>query len=186
MFNKKKKDNGSSGTAVFIDEIGAIKIRVFEIKENLPGEKLRISFGEKEEYIIDKKRIRSKRCIIYKTADGKVIVQNPDKWRNLDLKGNGIKELRFNLQNFDIQEGKSAIHRWTLPEGMLKKFSPIIKLLMICIVIGVLGWAVFKFVEIMFTHVTASRILDCRSILPSMPNPLGINQSGQGVIPLGV
>ena len=182
---KKKKNKEDLGTAIFIDNVGAIKTKVFEIKEILPDEKIRIKFDNKEEYIIDKKKIRSKRCLIYKTSKGEIFVQDPDKWRDVDLKGRGIKELRFNLQNFDIQEGKSAIHRWTLPEGMLKKFSPIIKLLMICIVIGVLGWVAFKFAEIIFSHVSASRIIDCRSIIPSIPNPLGINQSGQGVIPLG-
>jgi hypothetical protein len=163
-----------------------MKIETFNIISQSKEGKVIIDFGNNEKYEIDKKSIRQNRVIIYKTSNGKIIVQNPDKWRDIDFKSFGIKELRFNLQNFEIQEGKAALHRWTLPDGMLKKLSPIIKLLIIGIVVGVACYAMFSFAGKILSMVMSSRLTDCISVLPKIPNPLGINETiNTALKPLG-
>ncbi len=171
LFNKKQKSN-EEGTAVWINEVGSIQLRVFKILERKNGN-VKISFGEEESYIIKESNIRIKRVLIYKTADGKIHTQNPNNWKQLDLKKYGIKELRFNLQNFGLQEKKSALHRWTLPPDKLTKLSPLFKLLMICIAVGVIGWAGFKSSTYALEVVMNSRILDCAQVLPKTPVPIG-------------
>jgi len=127
-----KKQALSQGTCVFIDEVGAIKVRVFNIL-NVEEDKLVISFVDniQEQYKIPKKYVRAKRVMIIKDSSGKIYVQNPDNWKKIDLKSKGIKELRFNLQNFSLQESKASIHRWTLPKDTIAKLAPLFKLLMI-------------------------------------------------------
>lgn len=172
-FKKKQQETAKGqGTAIWIDEFGAIRPRVF----NITGEKedrIKIDFGNDETYIIPKRNLRARRCMIYKLSDGKIRVQNPDKWKDIDLKKYGIKELRFNLQNFALQEGRAAIHRWTIPPDKITKLSSLFKLLMICVVIGVIGWAAMKFGAHVLDVVSASRILECSQVLPKAQVPLG-------------
>ena len=173
LFKKKEKFLEEDGTAVWIETTGAILIRLFKIikrENNL----VTISFGNNERYSFNENYLRKKRVLIYKTLKG-VIIQNPDKWRDLDFKKYGIKALKFNLQNFSIQEGKAANHRWLLPEDLIKRLSPLFKLLMICIAVGVIGWASMKFAGLVLEKVLPSRLADCANILPKVPNPLGSN-----------
>lgn len=171
-FKKKvKKIDSSKGTAVWVDEFGTLSLRVFTIigkKEK----KVKIDFGNSEVYIINARNIRAKRVIIYKTEEGKIKVQNPNKWKDINLKKYNIKELRFNLQNFGIQEGKASIHRWTLPKDVISKLAPLFKLLVICIVIGVIGWASLKFGTYVLDVVMKSRLLDCGAVLPRQQVPI--------------
>lgn len=161
------------GTCIWITEFGSIKRRVFTILGR-KDDKVKIDFGN-EILIINAKSIRANRVIIYKTSKGKIIVQNPDKWKDIDLKKYGIKELRFNLQNMALQEGRAAIHRWTLPQDRLAKLSPLFKLLMICIVIGVIGWSALKFGTYVLDVVTAARSADCMSVIPRLiETPIGV------------
>jgi hypothetical protein len=179
MFGNKKVEK-NNGTAVWIDDVGSIKLRVFNIVSS-DEEKTIIDLGNNERYSIPRRYIRAKRVMIFKTSSGKIIVQNPDNWKNIDLKGLGIKELRFNLQNFSLQEGRSAIHRWTLPKDTISKLSPLFKLLMICIVIGVIGWASLKFGTYVLDVVMKSRLIDCNQIIPKIQIPIGTNMT----IPVG-
>lgn len=167
-----KEDN--AGTCVWIDDTGAIKLRVFNIIK-LEQDDLIIRFidGKDGELRIPKKCIRAKRVMIFKLSSGKIKVQNPDNWKSIDLASKNIKELRFNLQNFSLQESKSSINRWTLPKDTLTKLSPLFKLLMICIVIGVIGWAALKFGTYVLDVVMKARLLDCSQVLPKAPIPIG-------------
>ena len=176
---KDKFEN--QGTAIWIDETGSFNLRIFKILD-VKDNKALIGFGAGERYTIPFKMIRKKRVIIYKLDEENIKVQNPDNWKDVPLKENNIKELRFNLQNYAIQEDKAARSRWTLPVDILTKLSPLFKLLIICIVIGVLGWAAFKFGAIVLDLVMKSRIADCNSILPNAPIPIGVSNVS---VPIG-
>jgi hypothetical protein len=180
MFKKKKVVSLGDGTALWVDEVGAMQERVFRVL-SLDGEKIVIGFSPTESYTINKKHIRAKRVIMYKTSSGKVISQNPDNWAFIDLEGQGIKELRFNLQNFGLQESKAAQHRWTVPLSKMDKLMPLFKLLFICIAVGIIGWAAFKFATFLFSKVTMSSLLDCAQLVPKLPSPIGVNVT----IPIG-
>jgi len=173
------KKNTNLGTAVWVDEVGSIKFRVFTVVSKNIDKTLTIDFGNNEKYNVDEKNIRAKRCVIYKTPEGKIIVQNPDNWKNIDLKSYQIKEIRFNLQNISLQEGRAARKRWTLPDSLANKLMPLFKLLFICIVIGVLGYFALKFTGIILSNINTARLQDCASILPKIPSPisspLGVN-----------
>jgi hypothetical protein len=192
MWNPFKKKEvfftEEDGTAVWIEETGAIQKRVFKVIKRENGIAT-ISFGNNERYSFNQNYIRKRRCLIYKTNKG-IVVQNPDKWRDLDLKSFGIKTLRFNLQNVSIEESKSANHRWTLPEDLIKRLSPLFKILLISIAVGVIGWAAFKFAGVVLTDVLPSRTMDCANLLPKVPNPIGSETIGTIVKnvtkPLGV
>jgi hypothetical protein len=171
LFSKKKQQT-EEGTAVWINEVGSIQLRVFKIIGRKEGQ-VKIEFDNEEVYTIKESNIRMKRVLIYKTSDGKIRVQNPNKWKDINLKKYNIKELRFNLQNFALQEGKSAIHRWTVPPDRLTKLSPLFKLLMICIAVGVMGWAIVKYGTGLLSVVMNSRLLDCAQVLPKTPIPIG-------------
>jgi len=174
------KKTVKKGTAVWISEIGAIKTRVFDVKEeNKEKKTVLIAFSPKESYWIKKQNIRGKRVVIYKKSDGSIVSQNPDGWGRLDLNAQGCKTLRFNLQNSSLQESKSAIHRWTNPKSAIDKLTPIFKLMFICIAVGVIGWAAFKFGGHILDTVVRSRIMDCSELLPKVSNPVGaiINNS---------
>jgi hypothetical protein len=184
---KKKVESGPDGTCVWITPVGSIQLRTFKIigkKED----KIKIDFGNNEVYIIKKDNIRAKRVMIYKTEDGSIHVQNPNNWKNIDLKKYKIKELRFNLQNFALQEGKSAIHRWTVPLDRIARLAPLFKLLFICIAIGVMGWGAFKFGVSVLDVVMSSRTLSCSSVLPKAQVPLGVVAEvvKNVTVPLGV
>ena len=103
----------------------------------------------------------------------KINVQNPNNWKNIPLKKYKIKELRFNLQNFALQEGRASIHRWTIPPDRIARLSPLFKLLMICIAMGVMGWSALKFGAYALDVVMKSRLYDCVKVLPKMPSPIG-------------
>ncbi len=172
---KKNKQSEDSGTAIWINEVGSIKPRVFKIRDRSEG-KVTLDFGNNETYRVLERNMRQKRLVMWKTSEDKVIVQNPDRWKEINLKEHGIKELRFNLQNMGIQEGKAAIHRWALPSDKLTKLSPLFKLLMICIVIGVIGWASMKFGTYVLDVVMKSRLIDCAQVLPNyIPEPIPID-----------
>lgn len=174
LFNKSNKQPLGDGTCIFINEVGAPQERVFRIlSEN--GDKMIIGFSAKEQYEVAKSSIRAKRMIMFKTASGKIIVQNPNDWAKVDLEGQGIKELRFNLQNFGLQESKAAQHRWTLPLTKMQQLIPLFKLLFICIAVGVIGWSAFKFGTYLFDKVSASNLIDCATIIPRAPVPIGVN-----------
>ena len=178
------KIKARKGTAIWINEIGSIKNRVFEIlKQNKEDKTSLISFSKKEQYWIKKRNIRGKRVIIYKKSDGKVVSQNPDSWGRVDLKAMGIKTLRFNLQNSSLQESKSAIYRWTTPKDTIDKLGPIFKLMFICIAVGVMGWSALKFGGLALDTITSSRLLSCDQLLPKITDPIGaiINST----IPIG-
>lgn len=170
---KKTKGPAGDGTAVWIDEVGAISTRVFKVIDASDKDKVVISFGPNERYKISKRNIRIKRIIIYKLPNGNISCQNPDKWGELDLKAQGIKELRFNLQNFSLQEGKAAIYRWNNPKTMMDKLMPLFRLMFICIVVGVIGWAALKMGTYVLDMVVKSRVMDCRSLIQSIPSPIG-------------
>jgi len=162
------------GTALWISEIGSIKTRVFDIiKQDLKNKTIDIRFGPKEIYRIKKKFLRAKRVIIYKTSSDKIICQNPDKIGQMDLKAQNVKTLRFNLQNSSLQESKAANNRWTIPQSAIDKLTPVFKLLFICIAIGVLGWATLKFATFFFESIMRSRIMDCATLIPKAPTPIG-------------
>ena len=170
----KKDKNKNNGTAIWINEIGSIRPRVFNIvKENKEKKTVVISFGQKEFYEIPKLNIRAKRVIIYQKSDGSILCQNPDKIGNIDLDAIGIKTLRFNLQNSALQESKAAIWRWTIPQSAVDKLGPIFKLMFICIAIGVLGWAAMKLAGIALSAVASSRLMDCSQLIPKIPDPIG-------------
>ncbi|MDD4110150.1 MAG: hypothetical protein PHS54_01200 [Clostridia bacterium] len=178
----KKQIN--NGTAIWIDSVGAIKPRVFNvIKEDKEKGKVLISFNKDEVYWIKKGNIRAKRIIIYQKRDGSLISQNPDNIGRIDLDAIGIKTLRFNLQNSSLQESRSAIYRWTSPKDTINKLSPIFKLMFICIAVGVMGWAALKFGGMALDAIMRSRLMDCAQLLPKAPSPIGtiIN----GTIPVG-
>jgi hypothetical protein len=182
MIKKVEKNNG---TCVWIGSVGEIKLRVFNIVKT-EEDKIFIDFGNNETYKVPKKYIRAKRIMMFQLPSGKVIAQNPDNWKNIDLKGYNIKELRFNLQNFSLQEGKSSIHRWTLPKDTISKLSPLFKLLMICIVIGVIGWASLKFGTYVLDVVMKSRLLDCSQLIPQIQVPIGTAINTSLTTPIGV
>ena len=176
------KKNTDKGTALWIDEIGSIRPRVFSFgKEDKENKTINIGFSKKEIYKIKKSHIRAKRIIIYKKGDGNIITQNPDSLGLIDLNKKNIKTLRFNLQNSALQESKSAIHRWTTPKDIVDKLGPIFKLLFICIAVGVIGWAAFKYAGDVLQIITRSRLLECSTLFPNAPVPIGINNT----IPLG-
>jgi len=167
-----KKNKVKSGTAIWINEIGAIKERVFTIKKK-EKEKVLIVFKNNESCWIKKENIRGKRVIIYRTANNKLISQNPDNWGRIKLKKMGIKTLRFNLQNSSLQESKSAIHRWTTPRDVVDKLGPIFKLMFICIAVGVMAWASLKFAGTALQAITRSRLMSCEELLPKIVQPVG-------------
>lgn len=176
---KRKK-----GTAIWVNEIGSTRSRVFEIlKQNKEDRTSLISFSNTEQYWINKRNIRGKRVIIYKKSDGKIVSQNPDAWGRVDLKGMGIKILRFNLQNSSLQESKSAIYRWTTPKDTIDKLGPIFKLMFICIAVGVMGWSALKFGGLALDAITGSRLLSCDQLLPKITDPIGAMLNG--TTPLG-
>lgn len=181
----KMKIKTKKGTALWINEIGSIKTRVFNILEKNKDEgTVLIGFSSNEQYWIKKRDIRGKRVIIYKKSDGKIVSQNPDHWGRIDLKEMGIKTLRFNLQNSSLQESKSAIYRWTTPKDTIDKLGPIFKLMFICIAVGVMGWASLKFGGMALDAITSSRLLTCDQLLPRISNPLGAVI--ENIVPVGV
>lgn len=180
----KKKVKKKIGTAIWIDEVGSIRNRQFSLmKRSKDREEVLIGFSKKEFYWIKKSNIRGGKTIIYKKSDGEIVSQNPDGWGRIDLKENGIKTLRFNLQNSSLEESKSAIYRWTAPKDIVDKVGPIFKLMFICITVGVLGWSALKFGGLTLEAVTKSRLMDCQQLLPKIVNPIGavINNT----IPIG-
>lgn len=182
---KIKKQKGKNGTAIWIDEIGAISLRVFNVVEEDKDKKtITISFGKDKIYEINKLNVRSKRILMYEKSDGKVICQNPNMIGRIDLKAQGIKTLRFNLQNSSLQESRSAIHRWTTVKTAIDKLAPLFRLMFICITIGVLGWAALKFGGVALDRIAASRLLECSQLLPRAPAPIAAIVNGS--IPLGV
>jgi hypothetical protein len=173
MMLKKKVQSLGDGTAIWIDAVGAPSERVFKIIKEIDREYIVIGFSPKEEYQIKKAHIRAKRLIMYKLSSGKVVTQNPDDWSKVDLEKQGIKELRFNLQNFGLQESKAAQHRWVVPLSKMEKLIPLFKLMFICIAVGVIGWSAFKFMTFLFTKISASALIDCATIIPRAPIPIG-------------
>lgn len=168
----KKQIN--NGTAIWINEVGAIKPRVFNVlKEDKEKGNVLISFNKDEVYWVKKRNIRAKRVIIYQKKDGKIISQNPDNLGRIDLDKIGIKTLRFNLQNSSLQESRSAIYRWTTPKDAIDKLSPIFRLMFICIAVGVMGWAALKFGGLALDAIMRSRLMSCAELLPSAPSPIG-------------
>jgi hypothetical protein len=184
LFNKQPKYTIDQGTCLFIDEVGAPQHRLFKIipKQSNPKEVV-LDFGNNELYSIEKKFIRAKRLTMYKLPNGNISVQDPNEFTKvIDLKGAGIKELRMNLQNFGVQEGKAALNRWMPPLKTLDKLLPLFKLLFVCIAIGVIGWAAFKGGIYLLELVTKSRIIDCASLIPKQPLPIGVSNF---TMPLG-
>lgn len=181
IFNRKPKQSLGDGTAICINEVGAVQERVFKIVKEIDKQSIIIGFSPIETYQIKKAYIRGKRIIMWKLSSGKVIIQNPDDWSKIDLDKKGIKELRFNLQNFGLQESKSAQYRWTVPLSKMDKLIPLFKLMFICIAVGVIGWSAFKFGVYLFDKVSASSLIDCASIIPRPPVPIG----GGATIPIG-
>lgn len=175
----KKKLN--QGTAIWIDEVGAINPRVFNVLKD-ENNILTISFNKDEIYEINKKNIRAKRVIIYKKSDGNIVVQNPNNLSRMNLSNQGIKTLRFNLQNSALQESKAAIYRWTMRKDIVDKLGPIFKLLFICIAVGVIGWAAFKYAGTVLEMVASSRLIDCSQLFPNAPVPIGIENLPVGVM----
>lgn len=171
-----KKPAFEEGTCIWINETGGIRPRVFRIIEDV-DDKVIIDFGNGEAYKVRRRNIRAKRLVIWQTKN-EIKVQDPDRWKDMALKKYDIKELRFNLQNFAIQEGRASIHRWTLPLDKITKLSPLFKLLMICLVVGVIGWAAMKFGTYALDLVMKSRIIDCNSIIPRPPVPIGVPVGG--------
>jgi len=166
----------SSGTVLWIDEVGIITLRVFNIiKKDKIKKTVVIALSPTEKYEIKKVFIRANRVIIYKKNDDEIVVQNPDKIGLINLDKKGIKTLRFNLQNSALQESKAAIYRWTLPKDTIDKLGPIFKLLFICIAVGVIGWAAFKYAGTVLELITRSRLLDCSQIMPKIPVPVGLS-----------
>lgn len=173
MFNKKKiADN--KGTAIWVDAVGSITPRIFTILGNPKDKQVVLDFGD-EKIKVNTTYIRKKRILIYCLTDGKKIVQNPDKWKDIPLKKYNIKELKFNLQNFGIQERRSALSRWTLPPDRITQLAPWFKLLIIGLVIGVLGWFTLKFGGYTLDAVTKARFMDCAQLLPQSVVPIEIN-----------
>ena len=73
---KIKKQKGKNGTAIWIDEIGSISLRVFDVVgEDKDKKTITISFGKDKTYEINKLNVRSKRILMYERSDGKVICQ---------------------------------------------------------------------------------------------------------------
>ncbi len=165
----------AQGTAIWINEIGLISHRVFNVLKE-ENNILTITFSKEEIYEINKAYIRAGKILVYKKSNGEVIVQNPNKISLINLDKKNIKTLRFNLQNTSLQESKAAIYRWTTPKDMVDKLGPIFKLLFICITVAVIGWAAFKFGGHALDLVTSARSLDCNSLL----------QSAQNIAPVGV
>jgi len=172
MVKKKIK----KGTCVWINHIGAINLRIFEVV-NYDKEKklLTIKFNDNEIFKINRDYIRANRCVIFEKANGEIIIQNPDKIGLMDLKKQGIKTLRFNLQNSALQESKAANYRWAPQRDMVDKLGPIFKLLFICIAVGVIGWAAFKYGGLVLELITRSRLLECADLIPKGPNPMVTN-----------
>jgi hypothetical protein len=182
MKSKNKNINLGDGTALFVNEFGATSVRVFRVIK-VEGKFSTIEFPEKDQYTIPTKNIRVKRTILWKTTNGKVISQSPDSWGEIDLPAQGIKTLRFNLQNFSLEEKKAAIHRWTLPTKMPDKLISLLKMLFICVAVGAIGWAAFKAIIYIFPIVMNSRILDCAQLIPKFPVPIG---AANFTMPVGV
>lgn len=182
LFNKNKVQ-AYDGTCLWIDNVGAPNTRLFKVYPVQSNKNdVVIDFGNNETYTIDRKYIRGKRLIIYKMSSGKIVIQDPNKWSNVDLDEEGIKELRFNLQNFGIQEGKAALHRWTMPKTAMDKLLPLFKLLFICIAVAVIGWAAIKGGTYVLDTVVKSRTMDCASIITKNLIPIGVSNS---TTPLG-
>ena len=173
LFKKQPKYTEDSGTALFVNEVGAMNTRIFKQIESQEKDKVILDFGNNEKYVVPRKFIRTKRILIYKTSSGKVVCQNPDNWSKIDLNKENIKELRFNLLNFSNQESKAALHRWSMPQSTMDKLMPLFKLLFICIAVGVIGWSAFKFGGVVLDKVVASRLLDCNQLIPHVTNPVG-------------
>lgn len=183
IFNRKPKIAIGDGTCLFINEVGAPTTRIFKVIPIQGNDKeIIIDFGNNEKYNINTRYLRAKRLIMYKTSSGKIIAQNPDKWGDIDLDNLGIKTYRFNLQNFGIEEGRSARRRWILPKSLSDKLLPLFKLLFICIAVGVVGWAALKGSTYLLELISKSRVIDCASLIPKQPLPLGANFT----TPLGV
>lgn len=171
LFNKSNKQPLGDGTCIFINEVGAPQERVFRILSE-KDDSVVIGFSSTEQYEIKKSNIRAKRFLMFKTPT-KVIVQNPNDWSKIDLEKQGIKVLRFNLQNFGLQESKAAQHRWTVPLTKMQQLIPLFKLLFICIAVGVIGWSGFKFGVYLFDKISASNLIDCATLIPKVPSPIG-------------
>jgi len=180
----KSKKISSKGTAIWINETGAIRNRIFNIvKQDQERKKVLITFSPKEAYWVPKLNLRGRRIILYEKSNGEILSQNPDAWGKIDLKAKGIKVLRFNLQNSSLQESKASIYRWTTPKDAIDKLGPIFKLLFICIAIGVMGWAALKFGAITLDAITKSRLMECKDILPKIIDPIGAITNSS--IPIG-
>lgn len=174
----KKKAPIKKGTAIWINETGAIKPRVFDVvKEDKIKKTVILSFNPKESYEVKKLFIRAKRIIIYEKGDGSIVCQNPDNIGKLPLDKLGIKTLRFNLQNSALQESKAALWRWTTPQNAVDKLIPLFRLMFITIAVGVLGWAAFKFGGMALDAIVRSRLMDCAELFPKVPTPIGVVQN---------
>jgi len=182
MFNKKR--NNVSGTCLWVNEIGVITPRVFIIINSDDKEHVILDFGNKETYKVKRQYVRVKRIMIFKTASGKIIPQDPDKWSKINLKECGIKQLPFNQLNFSIQESRSAQRRWILPKGKLDKLIPLFKLLFVMIAIGVIAWSAFKFSTYALEMIFNARNMDCSALITKMPSPISALQNATN--PIGV
>ena len=178
MFSKKKDKNIINkeipGTVLWILDSGAPLIKTFRRINNNDGTSS-LKFNDGSILKVKSKYIRENKIIIYKTNKGKKICHDPNWWGKMDLKVQNIKELRFNLQNFGLQESKSANHRWLLPLKTLDKLIPLFKLMFICIAIGVIGWSAFKMGTYFLDKVISSRLTDCASIIKHFSTPIGVN-----------
>lgn len=184
-FNKNNKQPIGDGTAVLIDSVGSPQEIVFRVIKEVNKEEIIIELSNKETFQIKKAHIRAKRIIIYKLSTGKIITQNPNDWAKINLENQGIKELRFNLQNFGLQESKAAQSRWTVPLTKMEKLIPLFKLLFICVAVGVIGWSAFKYGVYLFDKISASSIIDCASLISKTPTPVGGIELINKTIPIG-
>ena len=173
-FKKKTKKDSNKGTAVWIDETGAIKTKVFTfIKSDKVKKTVLIAFSRKNQYWIKKRNIRGNRILIYQKSDGGIVLQNPDNWGKIDLRKQKIKTLRFNLQNQSLQESRSAVYRWTAPLSALDKLTPLFRLMFICITLGVIAWSALQFGGMALSAITRSRLMSCEQLIPTVMDPIG-------------
>lgn len=168
---KKKKEQEL--TALWINEIGNIKTRRFKVLK-VEGNKVTALFDDNKKYIFDKSKIRGQNVVVIEDANGKVKLVDPESWKKIDYNAEGIKEFRFNLQNFRQQESVSAISRWTLPKSTLDKILPLLKFLLIGAAVAVVGWAAFKYAGYIFNNILGAFRFDCISLVPNKQVPIDV------------
>lgn len=174
IMKRKKQKLQYTIKAIILTETGEIhfdKIAIKSKNKNVISIKIQKSGKELNIY----ENFIRKNKVLLSSVKGNIKPIDPVVWNTIDLKKQKIDIVNYNLQNFRAQESRSALYRWAVGQDLIQKLTPWFKLLVVCLVVGVIGWFALKIGFEIFTRAIAPRLADCASILPTAPTPPGVS-----------